>query len=207
MKNLLLSLGLLCGLVTKAQSVDTVIQTAAYTSYFSFELHEPLYVVYKLYKGGGDCDRAGNVFTTGGLKASATEADYRGGEYDEGHLANSKDFAYDCALQKSTFHFYNCVPQTKKLNRGVWKVWETTIRKESQTDSLMIYCGSIFTSRKLRNIAIPDQCWKIVYSLTAHKVTHCMIFNNDSSNTFKDITVADLLKLIRYKILFQNNFL
>ena len=93
MKNFLLPLVLLCAMGTKAQSVDTVIKTTGYTSYFNYTLHEPLYVAYKLYKGGGDCDRAGDVFTTGGLIGSATAADYKAGRYDEGHLANSKDFA------------------------------------------------------------------------------------------------------------------
>src|SRR5579872_4199445 len=36
---------------------DTVITNDVYTSYFSYKYHNPLYVQYKLYKGGGKCDR------------------------------------------------------------------------------------------------------------------------------------------------------
>ena len=202
MKNLTTAIVLLLCFNATAQSIDTVITTTAYTSYFNYELHEPLYVAYKLYHGGGDCSRKGDRFTTAGLVQSATGADYKGGGYDEGHLANSKDFAYDCDLQKSTFRFYNCVPQSQALNRGIWKVWETTIRRESQTDSLMIYCGSIFTTRKLNNIGIPDQCWKVVYSLSTGEILQCMIFENDTSNTYKDILLSDLRHLIGYHLCF-----
>ena len=202
MKNQITAVALLFFLNTNAQSVDTIIVTDGYTSYFNNELHEPLYVAYKLYKGGGDCSRVGDVFTTGNLQESATAADYRGGGYDEGHLANSKDFAYDCELQKSTFHFYNCVPQLPALNRGVWKVWETAIRKESQSDSLEIYCGSIFSDKKLHNIGIPDKCWKVVYSLSSKEILQCMIFDNDNSNSFKDIAITDLKLLLGYCVVF-----
>ena len=202
MKNLTTALAILLCFKVTAQSVDTVIVTAAYTSYFNYDLHEPLYVSYKLYHGGGDCSRKGDRFTTDGLAQSATSADYKGGGYDEGHLANSKDFAYDCDLQKSTFHFYNCVPQNRVLNRGIWKVWETVVRRESQTDSLQIYCGSIFSDKKLHNIAIPDKCWKVVYSLSSKEILQCMIFDNDNSNTYKDILIGDLKKLIGYSLVF-----
>ena len=33
------------------------------------------------------------------------------------------------------------MPQTIKLTRGIWKVYETEIRKISQRDSLLIICG------------------------------------------------------------------
>ncbi len=203
MKNLTLAIALILCLSANAQTaIDSVIVTNGYTSYFNYELHEPLYVEYKLFKGGGTCSRTGDKFTTGNLQESATSADYKGGGYDEGHLANSKDFAYDCELQKATFHFYNCVPQTPALNRGIWKVWETEIRKESQIDSLEIYCGSIFTNKKLRNIGIPDKCWKVVYSLSSKKMLQCMIFNNDKSNSFKNIAIDDLKKLLDYSVIF-----
>ena len=184
----------------KAQAQDTCINTGVYQSYFSYDLKEPLYVSYKLYKGGGDCSRAAFKFKTDGLKQSATAKDYSHNGYDEGHLANAEDFASNCVNEEKTFRFYNCVPQTPRLNRGVWKVWETSIRKESQTDSLLILCGSIFKDKKIGSIAVPDQCWKIVISLSSCKVLHSMIFPNDNSDAVKDISVDDLKKLLPYKI-------
>ena len=184
--------------------VDTVIHEPNYTSYFSYQLHEPLYVVYKLYHGGGNCSRAGDRFKTDGLPNSATPADYKGNGFDEGHLANSKDFAYDCALQEATFRFFNCVPQSPSLNRGIWKQYETTVRKESQDDSLLIICGSIFGDKKIGpdSIAVPDYCWKIVYSLTDNHLVHCLIFPNDNSNSVESIDVEELEKKLGYEIIF-----
>ncbi len=185
------------------QKVDTVIHKDNYTSYYSYSLHDPLYVNYKLFHGGGDCSRNGRKFKTDGLPFSATPSDYAGNGYDEGHLADSKDFAYDCNLQEETFRFYNCVPQTPALNRGIWKHFETLIRKESQTDSLMIIAGSIFGSRTIGDdhVAVPDKCWKIVYSLSTGKVIHSLIFPNDESHTYQEIEIADLKKLIPYTII------
>ena len=131
----------------QAQQVDSVIVTDIYTSYVSFSLHEPLYVKYKLYKGGGACKRKGLSFKTAGFREGAKPKDYKGNGYDEGHLANAEDFAGDCKKENETFRFYNCLPQTPKLNRGIWKTWETDIRKESQTDSLLIFCGGAFDLR------------------------------------------------------------
>lgn len=187
-------------LIVSAQSIDTVIHAPNYTSYYNYELHEPLYVTYTLFHGGGDCKRTGDHFVTDGLPHSALPADYRAGGYDEGHLANSKDFAYDCALQVATFRFYNCVPQTPRLNRGIWKQWETRIRNESQTDTLQVLCGSMFGDQKLGpgKIGIPAQCWKVVISHNA--VIHCLLFPNNNSNTVTEIPISDLQKLLMYPV-------
>jgi endonuclease G len=187
----------------QGQTVDTVIRNDIYTSYFNYQLHEPLYVVYKLYGAGGVCSRKALHFKTGGLEYSAIPKDYKGSGFDEGHLADAKDFSYDCGKEEETFRFYNCVPQTPRLNRGIWKHFETEIRKESQDDSLLVVCGSIFGNRTIgeNNIAVPDYCWKIVFSLTTHEVISSMIFPNDESDTYEDINIEDLKKRLSYNLL------
>jgi endonuclease G len=188
----------------QGQQADTVIQNDIYTSYFNYQLHEPLYVVYKLYRAGGDCDRSAFHFTTGGLSYAALPADYKGNGFDEGHLADAKDFATDCKEEEETFRFYNCVPQTPRLNRGIWKHFETEIRKESQADSLLVICGSIFGDKTMGadNIAIPDYCWKIVYSLTTRQLMYCLLFPNDESDTYTDIAIESLKKKLKYKLVY-----
>jgi endonuclease G len=193
---------LLFAVNAKGQQVDTVIHNDVYTSYFNYQLHEPLYVVYKLYQGGGECSRKALHFKTGSLEYSARPIDYKGSGFDEGHLADAKDFAYDCEKEEETFRFYNCVPQTKKLNRGIWKHFETEIRKESQDDSLLVICGSIFSEKVMGedNIAVPDYCWKIVFSLTTNEIVECLIFPNDDSDTFNNISMDDLKKRLNYPL-------
>jgi endonuclease G len=204
-KNILFAICLLITVGTQAQEIDTVIRTGVYTSYYNYRLHEPLYVTYKLYNGGGDCSRKAFHFKTGGLDYSATPKDYKASGFDEGHLADAKDFAYDCEKEEETFRFYNCVPQTPKLNRGIWKHFETQIRKESQGDSLIILCGSIFSDKVIGpdNIAVPDYCWKIVESLTTHQITYCLIFPNDDSDSYTYIDIADLEKLLPYHLFIE----
>lgn len=186
----------------RAQSIDTVIHTDIYTSYFNYQLHEPLFVSYQLFKGGGDCSRAGMTFKTGGLIHSATEKDYAHNGYDEGHLVDAADFSFDCKKEEETFRFYNCVPQTPRLNRGIWKTYETSIRKLSQTDSLYIIAGSIFGTKTigLNKIAVPDYCWKVVYSLSTKKVIECLIFPNDNSDSVRSIDLQELKRKIGYSI-------
>lgn len=125
-----------------AQKIDTIIDKIVYKSYYSYEIKSPLYVIYYLYKGGGECSRKNLSFTK--EFKSATNKDYLKSGYDRGHLVNAEDFAFDCEMEKCTFSYYNCIPQHPKLNRGSWKSWETTIRKESQQDKLKIYTGAIF---------------------------------------------------------------
>jgi endonuclease G len=193
---------LLIVLSAQGQQVNEIIRNDIYTSYFNYQLHEPLYVVYKLYEGGGKCSRKAFHFKTGGLEYSAKARDYKASGYDEGHLADAKDFAYDCEKEEETFRFSNCVPQTKKLNRGIWKHFETEIRKESQNDSLLIICGSIFGNQTIGpdDIAVPDYCWKIVESLTTHEIIYCLIFPNDDSDSYDNISFKDLEKRLPYNL-------
>lgn len=133
-----------------------------YVSYFDTVLKQPIVVIYKLYKGGGDCSRAGFNFKNDlpNIK-TATTSDYAKSGYDRGHLANAEDFAYDCKLDEMTFRYYNCLPQSKVLNRGLWKQKEEEARKLSQIDTIVVICfGRDFFKDK--NLNVPKYCGKIV---------------------------------------------
>src|SRR6476646_7794042 len=99
-----------------------VITTPILESHFFRKTKVPLYVKYHLFKGGGDCDRGSQGFRNDqpGIE-TATDQDYAKSGFDQGHLANAEDFAFNCAKQKMSFVFYNALPQTPNLNRGVWK--------------------------------------------------------------------------------------
>lgn len=133
-----------------------------YTCFFDTSLRQPLVVVYKLYKGGGDCSRAGFSFKNDLPNIrTATQADYAKSGYDRGHLANAEDFAYDCRLDELTFRYYNCLPQGKNLNRGIWKQKEEEARLMSQKDTVVIVCfgRDFFLDNRLN---VPKYCGKIV---------------------------------------------
>ena len=205
LKNILIPLLLLLILLKgNAQRIDTVVQKPAYTSYYSYSVKSPLYVVYYLYKGGGDCSRKQLSFTK--EYRSASNKDYAKSGYDRGHLANAEDFAFDCTMEKCTFSYYNCIPQHQKLNRGSWKSWETTIRKESQRDRLKIYTGAIYGKQTIGSgVGVPDYCWKIVYNTRTKLIMHALLFKNDASEAVQRITTKQLSAMLGYPIVFNAN--
>jgi endonuclease G len=183
--------------------VDTIINSGFYKSYFDYEVKQPLYVTYKLFKGGGDCSRASFRFRNDTKIQTSNFYDYDKSGYDMGHLVNAADFAFNCEMGEKTFRYYNCLPQTPNLNRGVWKSWETKIRKESQTDSLLIICGGVFGKKRIKknsNVFVPDNCWKIVYSLSKGEVLNCLWFTNSKKAKVIELSFEDIIKRIPYEV-------
>lgn len=183
---------------------DTIINMGIYKSYYSYALKEPLYVTYHLSKGGGDCDRDAEHFSFKkcGIN-TATDEDYEGKGYDKGHLANAEDFAFDCAKVEQTFCYYNCLPQTVKLNRGIWKSWETKIRKLSQTQPLFIVAGGIYGKKTIgdNHIAVPKYCYKIVLNAQTKEILYCLLFPNNNSKKVTQLTLAQLKKKLGYELM------
>lgn len=203
---ILFCLSIWCGNFGFAQvKADTIVVTPAYKSYFSYTLKEPLYVTYTLYKGGGDCDRDGMRFDECGVN-TATDDDYDK-KYDKGHLANAEDFAYDCDLDRATFCYYNCLPQVPRLNRGIWKTWETQVRNLSQTKKLFIVAGGIFGKKKygLHRIGVPDYCYKIVFDAATRKVLYCLLFPNDTSKRYETLSLDALTARLGYPLVYDFN--
>lgn len=188
---------------TSAQHVDTVIKVGIYKSYYCYALKDPLYVTYTLYKGGGGCDRdeQGFSFKKCGVQ-TATDEDYSGSGYDKGHLANAEDFAADCDNEEKTFCYYNCIPQTIKLNRGIWKTWEEKTRVLSQTKKLFVIAGAIYGNKTMgpQHIGVPDYCYKIVLENKTKKILFCVLFPNDNSKQAKKISLIKLKKKLGYSL-------
>lgn len=138
------------------------IECPNYTSYFDTVIKQPRVVVYSLYKGGGSCKRYGFFFKNDKDNIKTTTlSDYSKSGFDRGHLANAEDFAFDCVLEEYTFRYYNCIPQTRILNRGVWREKEITVRELSQTDTIRIVCFAR-KFRKYGTLYVPLICGKIV---------------------------------------------
>ncbi len=179
-----------------------IVKNAAYKVNFSNKLHQPRYVSYFLYRGGGDCDRSRfHFYNDKDSLETAGDADYKGSGYDKGHLANAEDFAGNCEKDELTFRYYNCLPQTTNLNRGIWKKTETQVREWSQTQKLYIICGGYFGKKKTGNVAVPDYCWKIVQSVKTKEVLFCGWFKNSDNATLEEIAVEELEKRLKSRII------
>lgn len=176
--------------------INKILITSIYKSYFSYDTKTPLFVEYKLYKGGGNSSRKDLVFEKAGLKQSASEKDYKGSGYDIGHMCNAEDFAFDPIKEKETFRFYNALPQTERLNRGCWKKLETKIRKQSQNEELLIICGGFDFNKKMKTVSIPDFCFKIIKDSKNNITSY--IATNDSSDIITEIDNDKLLNKISF---------
>ena len=205
MKNKFLTLLLLILTFSSfSQKIDKIINKEIYTSYYSNSLKVPLYVVYYLSNGGVNYSRAKLRFIE--EKNTAKNSDYSKSGYDRGHLVSAEDFAYDHRKQSLTFSYYNCFPQTQSLNRGSWKVWETTIRNESKRWPLKIFIGGIYGQKKIRGrIGIPDYCWKVVYNQKSGLILHALIFSNDNIGSVRRTTLSELKSLLKYPVNFSSN--
>lgn len=152
----------LSNLICLSQDRLVKIECRNYTSYFDTVVKQPRVVVYSLYKGGGTCKRSGFFFRNDRTDIkTATLSDYSKSGFDRGHMANAEDFAFDCLLEELTFRYYNCIPQTMFLNRGVWRENEISIRELSQADTIRVICFAR-KFRKYGTLHVPSVCGKIV---------------------------------------------
>ena len=99
------------------------------------------------------------------------------------------------------------MPQTAKLNRGIWKHWETKIREVSQTESLFIITGGIYGSKTIgeNHIAVPDYCYKVVTNADTHEMIYCLLFPNDESNQVTSISYDELKIKLGYAVAEEGN--
>jgi DNA/RNA endonuclease G (NUC1) len=76
------------------------------------------------------------------------------------------------------------------------------LRKRSQTDSLLIICGGVFTEgdKKIGDgVWVPSSCWKIVIQLKTGKILHVLLFENDSDAKVEEITLEKLETILKWK--------
>ena len=94
--------------------------------------------------------------------------DYAGTGYDKGHAAPDGDLSWDEQVEYESFLMTNMFPQLGGLNRGIWKLLETSIRgwAVQQNQTYTIYVGAIYnaaTDKKIGNgVVVPSAFYKIV---------------------------------------------
>jgi endonuclease G len=93
--------------------------------------------------------------------------DYAGTGFDKGHMAPDGDLSWDQQVEYESFLMTNMTPQQGSLNRGIWKLLETSIRGWSSqlNNSFTIYVGSVYDEKdkKIGNgVVVPHGFYKIV---------------------------------------------
>ena len=94
-------------------------------------------------------------------------AAYKGSGYDRGHSVPRCDMNRDDVTQVNTFFLTNIGAQTPKLNRGMWRWLEETVRAYAdESREIHVTSGAVFLGALHRlpnsNVGIPRQFFKIV---------------------------------------------
>ena len=167
MRKLLL---LLVFVVSPLSAQDTVrIVHKNYTSVFSKSLKYPILVEWWVTKSGLECAnpvaRKDKFIPDPLLKKDSDIAeDYVGSGFDRGHLAPAADNRCKGAdVMEESFFFTNMAPQYPGLNRGQWKNLEEWTRYlATQNDSVFVQAGCVGDVKKVKRLAIPSHCWKVI---------------------------------------------
>ena len=188
MKKALLLVTLLVISVTLFTQDVVVLKHTNYTSHYSKSKKYPVMVEWWETKAKIACatplPRKDN-FKPDPLLPTETDLvnDYVGSGYDRGHLMPAKSNQCQTqSVQDDCLYFSNIAAQTHRLNAGDWKSLETLTREiAAREDSVHIWAGNVGEIKRIGKVAVPKQCWKVVYSKTSNEWMF-FLFENDLSN-------------------------
>jgi endonuclease G len=117
------------GLPTSSRQL-TLICRQAYLSGYDSSSKIPEYVAWTLTPEAAlGCIARTNAFAAdASISNGPTPQDYAGTGYDKGHMAPDGDQSWDQQVEIESFLMTNMVPQAPSLNRGIWKLLETSYR-------------------------------------------------------------------------------
>ncbi len=186
-KGLLLIAILLISLVTIAQDV-VVLKHTNYTSHYSKSKKYPIMVEWWETKAKVACEKPlarVDKFRPDPLLVAETDLDqdYVKSGFDRGHLMPAKSNQCQTPeIQNECFYFSNMAAQYHRLNAGDWKSLETLTREwAASQDSVHVWAGNVGELKRIGKVAVPTQCWKVVYIKKSNEWFY-YLFNNDLSN-------------------------
>ncbi|HOE05053.1 MAG TPA: DNA/RNA non-specific endonuclease [Bacteroidales bacterium] len=131
----------------ETSSVDTVICHTHYCLQYSEPHEQARWVAYEftINELPLTAERATSFRTDPLISTiSADNDDYAGSGYDKGHLAPSRDMAFDPIAQQESFYLSNVSPQLPGFNRGIWRGLEFKVRKwVEQYERVFVITGPV----------------------------------------------------------------
>ena len=108
--------------------------------------------------------------------------DYVGSGLDRGHMMPAAENQCQTpAVQDECFYFSNMSAQYHSLNAGDWKSVETMEREwAKKDDSVHVWCGNIGEIKRIGSVAVPKQCWKVIYFVKTKEWMSFLFENNTS---------------------------
>ena len=209
MKKLLLLTTLLFAFVVTFSQDILILKHTNYTSHFSKSKKYPVIVEWWETKAKVSCPNPlprKDAFQPDPQAVIETDikADYVGSGYDRGHMSPAASNQCQTAdVQIESFYMSNMSAQTHRLNAGDWKSLEVLTREwASKNDSVHIWAGNIGEIKRIGRVAVPKQCWKVIYIKKTKEWT-AFLFENDLSNpdgiNNNKVLVSDIIKLTGLK--------
>jgi len=142
----------------------------AYLVAYDAPVKIPVYVAYTLLPQNAlGCFPRTNAFVADqSLNGTGAKPDdYVGTGYDKGHAAPDGDLSWSQQVEYESFLMTNMYPQAGSLNRGIWKLLETSVRGWSYQlgNSFTIFAGAIYAQgdKTIGNgVIVPHGYYKIV---------------------------------------------
>jgi endonuclease G len=209
MKKLLILLSfILISITSNAQDV-VIIKHTNYTTHYSKSKMYPVMVEWWLTKSMISCPtplkRKDNFKPDPKLvKETDISKDYVGSGTDRGHMMPAaENLCQTPAVQDECFYFSNMSPQYHSLNAGDWKSVEVLERKIAlEKDSVRIWCGNVGEIKRIGRVAVPKQCWKVIY-VKKTKEWSAFLFENNTSKPDgylnNQVSVSVIEKLTGFK--------
>jgi endonuclease G len=154
----------------------------AYLVAYDAPVKIPAYVAYTLQPQNAlGCWPRTNAFVADKSVANgATPADYASTGYDKGHAAPDGDLSWSEIVEYESFLMTNMYPQHGSLNRGIWKLLETSIRgwAVQRNQAYTIYVGAFYGAGDetigAGKVIVPHGYYKIVINNATSEVAGWM---------------------------------
>ena len=149
----------------------------AYLVAYDAQAKIPNYVAYTLTPPNAlGCVARTNAFAVDqSISNGATPDDYAGTGFDKGHMAPDGDLSWDQQVEYESFLMTNMSPQAGSLNRGIWKLLETSVRgwAAQHNQAYTVIAGSFYNAsdKKIgRGVVVPHGFYKIVINNQTHEI-------------------------------------
>ena len=137
----------------------------------------PRFVTYELLPMNAlGCVARTNAFAADqSVQSGATPADYAGTGYDKGHMSPDGDLSWDVQVEFESFLMTNMSPQAGSLNRGIWKLLETSVRgwAVQRNQSYTVYVGGVYGAGDKtigKGVVVPHGFYKIVINNQTNEI-------------------------------------
>jgi endonuclease G len=175
---------------TKSQWISHKAFDLCYSNYYKI----PLMVTWKInYDEQKHKAKRLNNFRKDPYAENSTSSDnYRGINFDRGHICPAEDMAFSDITISESFYMTNIAPQYPDFNRHSWSVLENQTRNWSRDEKITVIAGSIPGKDWVNGINIPQAFYRIVYNIDYSKyIAIIMQHENKISDWKVGITTID----------------